>query len=388
MTNVTNVTLDPFIASLPSDGCAECTCDAEAESTLVDGSNVTLASTSKIVLVYPSECSEAVNESSVTVDEAISASPARIRLDKFLASELQGYSRSKIQSMIEAGNVSVNGVIVLNASYLLKIRDEIEIMPVVVPETNILDPDGDVNFSILYEDDDLIVVNKPAGVVVHPGAGNYDHTLVNGLAYYYGSLSSGGDSARPGIVHRIDKDTSGILVVAKNDYAHEKLAEQFKIHSIKRKYICFCYGVINPRCGKIETFISRDKCNRTKMAVSKDSGKWAISIYRTLKIFSNFVSKVECELHTGRTHQIRVHMAHLGHSLIGDSTYRSKNYNRLLANPTIQDKTHVEYVRNFTRQALHAYFLEFIHPRSQKLMHFESELPDDMQELESMLEGL
>ncbi|GHT97518.1 pseudouridine synthase [Alphaproteobacteria bacterium] len=346
----TNVTFDPFIDS---------------------------ALALEIVLVYSSEDSEIENESSVTL--------ARTRLDKFLASELHDYSRSKIQSMIEAGNVSVNGIIVLNSNYILKVRDEIAISPVVVPGTNVLEPDESVDFSVLYEDDDLIVVNKPAGVVVHPGAGNYHHTLVNGLAYYYESLSSGSDSVRPGIVHRIDKDTSGILVVAKNDHAHEKLAEQFKVHSIKRKYICFCYGVINPRCGKIETFISRDKYNRTKMAVSKDSGKLAISIYRTLKIFSNFVSKVECELHTGRTHQIRVHMAHIGHSLIGDSIYRSKNYNRILAGQTIQDKTQVAYVRNFPRQALHAYFLEFTHPRSQKLMHFEAELPDDMQELESIL---
>ncbi|GHU12333.1 pseudouridine synthase [Alphaproteobacteria bacterium] len=342
------------------------------------------ASVSKITLAYSSESSEAENASVADTITRV----ARARLDKFLTSELHGYSRSKVQAMIESGNVSVNGVIVLNANHLLKIHDGITISSVFVPEVYDLDPDENVDFSILYEDNDLIVVNKPAGVVVHPGAGNQHHTLANGLAYHYESLSSGGDSARPGIVHRIDKDTSGILVVAKNDYTHEKLAEQFKIHSIKRKYICFCYGVINPRCGKIETFISRDRNNRMKMAVSNSDGKLAISMYRTLKIFSNLVSKVECELHTGRTHQIRVHMTYIGHSLIGDSTYRSKNCNRILAEPTIQDKTRISYIRNFPRQALHAYLLEFTHPRSQELMHFESELPDDMQELEKILDGI
>lgn len=302
------------------------------------------------------------------------------RLDKFLASELQNLSRSKIQSMIEFGDVSVNGVIVQNSNYILKIRDEISIASFIVPETNRLDPDESVNFTILYEDDDLMVVHKPAGVVVHPGAGNRHHTLANGLTHHC-ELSSGSDDSgcRPGIVHRLDKDTSGILVVAKNDFAHENLAEQFKTHSIKRKYVCFCYSVINPKSGRIETMIARDKNNRLKMAVSREGGKLAISVYRTLRIFANFASKVECELLTGRTHQIRVHMSHMGHSLIGDITYKTKNYS--------VPKEIGNYLRTFPRQALHAYFLEFVHPRSQQLMHFESELPEDLQQLENLLES-
>ncbi|MDR2794743.1 MAG: RluA family pseudouridine synthase [Holosporaceae bacterium] len=300
------------------------------------------------------------------------------RLDKFLAAELQNISRSKIQSMIESGNVSVNNVIVQNVNYILKIRDEISVFSLIIPEPYQLDPDENVDFSVLYEDDDILVVNKPAGIVVHPGAGNRHHTLANGLAYHC-ELSSGSDDCRPGIVHRIDKDTSGILVVAKNNFAHENLAEQFKIHSIKRKYVCFCYSVINPLNGKIETLITRDKNNRLKMVVSQNCGKLAVSVYKTIRVFGNFASKVECELYTGRTHQIRVHMSHMGHSLIGDTTYKTKNYSL--------PKEICAYVRNFSRQALHAYFLEFTHPQSQQLMHFESELPEDLRQLENILKS-
>lgn len=237
-----------------------------------------------------------------------------------------------------------------------------------------------MTFSILYEDEDLLIIDKPAGVVVHPGAGNYSRTLVNGLAHHCGqSLSSGSDESRPGIVHRLDKDTSGILVVAKNDFAHAELARQFTTHSIARKYLCFCYAILRLPRGKIETLISRDGNNRLKMCVSRDGGKAAVTLYRTLETFSGIASKVECELKTGRTHQIRVHMSHLGHSLIGDSLYRAKNYSI--------PKEIAHYVNNFPRQALHAYFLEFSHPRSGKPMHFEADLPSDMQELELVLQN-
>lgn len=288
------------------------------------------------------------------------------------------YSRNRIQALISSGGVSINNNVVKDTNYNLKLKDKITILDnIETKENQTLTPEKDVAFSILYEDEDLIVINKPAGLVVHPGAGNHSGTLANGLAYHC-ALSSGSEDNRPGIVHRIDKDTSGVLVIAKNDAAHTELAEQFQVHSIKRKYICFCYGILQPLNGKIETFIGRDKNNRLKMAVvDGENGKHAISYYKTLETFSRFASKVECELHTGRTHQIRVHMSHIGHSLIGDSTYKLKNY----AIP----KHDAGFIRNFPRQALHAYFLEFLHPKSKKIMHFEVDLPDDMSALHNVL---
>jgi 23S rRNA pseudouridine1911/1915/1917 synthase len=190
-------------------------------------------------------------------------------------------------------------------------------------------------------------------------------------------LSSGSDQYRPGIVHRIDKDTGGILVVAKNDFSHAELAKQFAVHSIKRKYICFCFGIPQPSCGKIETLIGRDRNNRLKMAVVQDNGRNAVTVYKTIKTFSTFAAKVECELKTGRTHQIRVHMLHRKCSLIGDPLYKAKNY--------FVPKEISDFVNNFSRQALHAYFLEFLHPRSQKEMRFTSDLPEDMQLLEKVM---
>jgi 23S rRNA pseudouridine1911/1915/1917 synthase len=213
---------------------------------------------------------------------------------------------------------------------------------------------------------------------VHPGAGNHSHTLVNGLVYHCGkALSSGSDQYRPGIVHRTDKDTGGILVVAKNDFSHAELAKQFAVHSVKRKYICFCFGIPQPQYGKIETLIARDKSNRLKMAVVPDNGRRAVTLYKTIKTFSTFAAKAECELETGRTHQIRVHMSHRKCSLIGDSLYKAKNY--------FIPKEILNFVNGFSRQALHAYFLEFLHPRSQKKMRFTSDLPEDMQLLEKIM---
>jgi 23S rRNA pseudouridine1911/1915/1917 synthase len=300
------------------------------------------------------------------------------RLDKFLASEIKEISRSKIQVLISAGHVKVNSVLITDAGHNLKYNDEILLDENFEEEKPDLTPDNGIKFTILYEDEDLLVIEKPAGVTVHPGAGNFSRTLVNGLAHHCGkSLSGGSGKYRPGIVHRIDKNTSGILAVAKNDFSHNGLAKQFAVHSVRRKYICFCYSLMQPSNGKIETLISRDKKNRLKMSVSNDSGRKATTFYKTLRTFSKFASKVECELKTGRTHQIRVHMSHKGCSLIGDSIYRAKNY--------FVPHDISNYVNGFSRQALHAYFLEFLHPCSQKLMHFESDMPDDMKELEKVL---
>ncbi|MDR2067955.1 MAG: RluA family pseudouridine synthase [Holosporaceae bacterium] len=303
------------------------------------------------------------------------------RLDKFLTSEIGSMSRSKIQLLISSGRVQVNDKQLLDPNYRLKSGDKIFCDDNLVISKPDLTPDATVAFSILHEDEDLLVIDKPAGIVVHPGAGNYRHTLVNGLAHHCGqSLSSGSDEFRPGIVHRLDKDTSGILVVAKNDFTHTELAGQFATHSITRKYICFCHSILRFPQGKIETLISRDRKNRLKMCVSGDRGKAAITLYRTLQTFSGIASKVECELKTGRTHQIRLHMSHMGHALIGDSLYKTKNY----ASP--QEIYH--YINKFPRQALHAYFLKFSHPRSGKFMRFETSLPTDMLELEDRLQNL
>jgi 23S rRNA pseudouridine1911/1915/1917 synthase len=300
------------------------------------------------------------------------------RLDRFLASEIKELSRSKIQILISTGHVQVNSVFVTDASYNLKPNDEILVDDEWKIEKPDLTPDKDIEFDVLHEDEDLLIIDKPAGVAVHPGAGNHSHTLVNGLVYHCGrSLSTGSDEYRPGIVHRIDKNTSGVLVVAKNDFAHFELAKQFATHSIERKYICLCYSFPHLSHGKIETFISRDKENRLKMAISKNAGRRAVTFYKTLETFSKFASKIECKLKTGRTHQIRAHMSHLGCSLIGDSLYKTKNY----AIPA----EIADFIKHFPRQALHAYFLEFLHPRSQKIMRFESDPPDDIKKLEKIL---
>ncbi|MDR0753386.1 MAG: RluA family pseudouridine synthase [Holosporaceae bacterium] len=300
------------------------------------------------------------------------------RLDKFLASKWHEVSRRKIQVLISSGGVCVNGMSITDAAYNLKYGDEILLNDHFhfLDEKPDLTPDADIKFAVLYEDEDLLVIDKPAGVTVHAGAGNRSHTLINGLVHHCGkSLSGGNGSYRPGIVHRIDKNTSGVLVVAKNDFTHVGLARQFAIHSIKRKYICFCYSILQPSHGKIETFLGRDKNNRLKMAVT-ESGRNAITFYRTLKTFSKFASKVECELKTGRTHQIRAHMSHRKCCIIGDALYKTKNY-------AIQENI---AIREFQRQALHAYFLEFINPRSGKSLQIRSDLPSDLQSLEKVLQ--
>ena len=298
-----------------------------------------------------------------------------------MAEKISDFSRTKIQSWIKNGLVQVNSSVVNDPNFLLKLDDFICIEEKFGYEKFEVSPDRNVPFEIVFEDEDIIVINKPAGVVVHPGAGNHDHTLVNGLAYHCGeNLSKINSEIRPGIVHRIDKDTSGILVIAKNDFAHMELSKQFEIHSIKRKYICFVFSALYPTNGKIETLITRNENNRLKMCVSQSKGKNAITLYKTVKNYANYASKVECELKTGRTHQIRVHLSSRGNSLIGDKIYKAKNYSL--------PKNFAQIINELPRQALHAYFLEFIHPRTKQLMHFENDIPDDMKRLEKILEEM
>ena len=240
----------------------------------------------------------------------------------------------------------------------------------------------------MYEDKDIVIINKPSGLVVHPGAGNYSNTLVNGLMYKYKKkLSDLNGNLRPGIVHRIDKETSGLLVVAKNNLAHSNIGKQFSEHKIKRKYIALVWGVLRPLNGKIETLISRSRKNRQLMAVSEFKGKKAITNYFTKKIFSikdiPKISLIECKLLTGRTHQIRVHMSYKGNSLLGDKKYGKKNIKFKKINKDFEKK-----LNDLNRQALHAKSLGFLHPKNNELVNFESELPNDFKKMLNLLNKL
>ena len=275
------------------------------------------------------------------------------RLDKYLLDKIE-VSRSKLQKMIENGNVLVNGNKVKN-SYVVKIDDEITIDENYQEKIDIL-PEN-ISLDIVYEDDDLLVVNKKSGMVVHPAPGNYSGTLVNALMYHCNSLSTVNTEVRPGIVHRIDADTSGLLLVAKNDEAHIDLAEQIKNHTVNRKYIALVWGVINEDTATIDAPIGRDKNNRKKMCVTADNSKDAITNIKVLERYEK-ATLIECSLETGRTHQIRVHMDYIGHPIVNDPVY---GHNKLIDNDF--------------GQMLHAKTIGFIHPRTKEYMEFNSEVP-------------
>jgi len=302
-----------------------------------------------------------------------------IRLDKFLQLQLDQLSRTRIQNLIYEGYIKVNGKIVKHASKKIKNFDQIEVDFPPDKKTKIMP--NDVPLDILYDDNDIIIINKSAGVVIHPGAGNFEKTIVNGLLFKYkNNLSSIGGQLRPGIVHRIDKDTSGVIVVAKNDKAHIDLSKQFSNHTIKRTYEALVWGSLRPKEGKINEMISRSIKNRKLMAVRKDKGKTAITNYKTLKVFQNVslpkISLIECMLETGRTHQIRVHMNYKGNPILGDISYgRSKKKFKKI-NKNIEKE-----INNFNRQALHAKNLAFIHPSTKKEVFFEAERPKDFSSL-------
>ena len=305
-----------------------------------------------------------------------------MRLDKFLTLKLpqilpsdMAMSRSRLQKLISGGNLTLDDVIISDNSRKVKTGDAYTLN---VPPAEEADPVAEnIALDIVYEDDDLLVVNKPAGMTVHPAAGAWHGTLVNALLYHCAENLSGiGGVKRPGIVHRIDKETSGLLVVAKNDFTHQNLSEQFAEHSIERTYWAVVYGVLQPLEGTIEGNIGRSPYDRKKMAVVPTGGKTAITHYQTLQIFGRAASLVQCRLETGRTHQIRVHLSGKGYALIGDKIY-VKNHKSDIALPTDIKN----YVNTFPRQALHAKSLGFIHPRSKQFMQFDSELPLDMQQL-------
>ena len=308
------------------------------------------------------------------------------RLDVFLSKEISHLTRSNIKKIIDSNNVKINKKMVNSSSKKVKLNDSVSIVLLIKNLERLLP--NKIKLDIRYEDKDILIINKPKGMVVHPGAGNYENTLANALAYKYkNKLSNVGGELRPGIVHRIDKDTSGLLVVAKNNLSHSKLSKQFSDHSIKRKYLCLVWGVIRPLQGRIETLISRNKKNRQLMMVSDFNGKKSITNYKTIKVFNikdiPKISLIECELETGRTHQIRVHMTYKGSSLLGDNQYGKKNMKFKKINENFLKKLSV-----INGQALHARSLSFVHPTKTKWVDFNSELPDDFKKLLDLLNNL
>ncbi len=298
------------------------------------------------------------------------------RVDSFINKHNKEISRTRIKNLILGKNLKINDQVIDDPSKKISINDKI-IIQIPEPKKASLKP-YKYNLDIVYEDDDLIVINKPAGIVMHPGAGNYDNTIVNALINYDKKLSSNvGDELRPGIVHRIDKNTSGLVVIAKNNLTHENLSSQFNKHKILRSYQLLIWGKLRPSIGKIETFITRSSKNRQMMEVSQTKGKKAITNYKTLEVFENkntpTLTLVECKLETGRTHQIRVHMNYLGNSIVGDDKYKKKfkkikNIDLELNNLLV----------GLGRQFLHAKTLGFFHPQKKEKMIFDSKLPNEL----------
>jgi 23S rRNA pseudouridine1911/1915/1917 synthase len=306
-----------------------------------------------------------------------------LRVDVFINKKENEISRTRIKNLILDKKLKLNNKILVDPSKKLLSGDNIELL-VPLPKKASLKP-YKYKLDIIYEDDDLIVLNKPAGIVMHPGAGNFDNTIVNALMNYnQNSLSNIGDELRPGIVHRIDKNTSGLIVIAKNNQAHEHLSLQFSKHTIKRIYQLLIWGKIRPSKGRIETLITRSSKNRQLMEVSNTKGKKAITNYKTLEIFENqntpTLSLLECRLETGRTHQIRVHMKYLGNSIVGDDKYKKKFKKIKDVNPILEQN-----ITKLNRQFLHAKTIGFVHPRKNKEMIFNAILPKELEIILKML---
>ena len=317
-------------------------------------------------------------------DFVVAPEQAGQRLDKFLAAQAPELSRTRIQSLVSEGQVSLNGAVWGSASHKLKGDDHITMN---VPEAGDDTPVAeDIPLDIVYEDDALIVINKPVGLVVHAGAGHADGTLVNALLHHCGDTLSGiGGVKRPGIVHRLDKDTSGLMLVAKTDKAHKKLSAQLSDRTLHRRYKALVWGAPVPRKGLVDAPIGRHPSNRQKMGVVHRNGREARTQYLLAEEYGP-VSMVECTLETGRTHQVRVHMAHAGHPLLGDPLYglaRNGQVSRLKKGGLPEEL--IPQVLDFPRQALHAAEIAFIHPLTDEEMWFESDLPEDMQALISII---
>jgi 23S rRNA pseudouridine1911/1915/1917 synthase len=304
----------------------------------------------------------------------IDAHDARSRLDAYLATHIEGWSRARLQRLIEAEDVLVNGK-PTKPSYKLREHDELEV-ELTAPSTTSFLPEP-IPIEIVYEDETLVVVNKPAGLVVHPAAGIHSGTLANALAFHFQQLPDRGAGLRPGIVHRLDRDTSGLLVVAKTEAALEHLSEQFRDRTVFKSYVALVHGRVNVDSGVIDQPLARDLSNRTRMAVVR-GGRSALSLYRVRQRFERF-TLLDVELKTGRTHQIRVHLAWLKHPVVGDETYGAGRDN------TIQDAKLRATVRNLSRHFLHAEKLAFTHPQTNERVEFSSPLPAELSNLLTVL---
>ena len=306
------------------------------------------------------------------------------RADIFLSKKINDLTRSFLKKLIKKNLLKINDKIISSPSIKLKTNDYLEIKLIYDQEKKLIPKK--IELDIIYEDKDILIVNKQKGLVVHPGAGNFKNTLANALAYKYkNNLSNINGKLRPGIIHRIDKDTSGLLVIAKNNISHSNLGKQFSEHTIKRKYKCLVWGILRPLNGRIDTLISRNKRNRQLMTVSEISGKRAITNYKTIRSFFREdipkISLMECELETGRTHQIRVHLSYKGISILGDKQYGKKKLKFKKIN-----KEFVFLLNSLQGQLLHAETIEFIHPTKNKWVKFKSELPKDFKKMQSFLE--
>ena len=309
-----------------------------------------------------------------TISLEVSEADAGARLDAYLAAHIDGWSRARLQRLIEAGDVLVNSKLA-KASYKVSATDEIEVELAPPPESNFT-PEN-IPLEILFEDDHVIVINKPAGLVVHPAAGVHSGTLANALAYHFQQLANAG-SIRPGIVHRLDKDTSGLLVAAKTESAHENLGDQFRAREVFKSYVALVYGVVEQESGRIEQPIARDPRNRTRMAIVP-GGRGALSLYKIRRSYDAF-TLLDIELKTGRTHQIRVHLAWLKHPVVADELYGGGRYN------SVRDVQLRARIRRLKRQFLHAEQLSFRHPQTGEQMKFVAPLPADLTQLLAAIE--
>jgi 23S rRNA pseudouridine1911/1915/1917 synthase len=318
-----------------------------------------------------------------TINLIVKLDEKNLRVDVFINKRESLISRTRIKNLILKEKLKLNDELIKSPSKKVSVGDRI-LLQIPEPKKASLKP-YKFKLDVIYEDEDLLVINKPAGIIMHPGAGNHDQTIVNALMNYNkDALSTIGDELRPGIVHRIDKDTSGLIVIAKNNETHENLSIQFSKHPITRVYQLLIWGKLRPSSGKIDTFITRSSKNRQMMEVSNSKGKRAITNYKTLEIFENdktpTLSLVECKLETGRTHQIRVHMTYMGNSIMGDGKYKKK-YKKLKNIDTNLEKL----IYKLDRQFLHAKTLGFEHPKNKKKMEFSSILPQELEKIVKLL---
>lgn len=319
------------------------------------------------------------------LEYCVSVDDVGVRVDKYLGRVCEALSRSRLQKLISDGQVSCNGSVLVSGSVK---TEEGDVYIVTVPEPEKCEPEAEnIPLDIVYEDDDVVVINKPAGLVVHPGAGNWSGTLVNALLYHCGSSLSGiGGILRPGIVHRLDKGTSGLIMVAKNDHAHQSLSAQLSDRTLSRVYFALVFGVPLPIKGVVDRPIGRHRHDRLRMSVMSNAPRDARTHYRVLQSFGEACSLVECKLESGRTHQIRVHMEAVGNQVIGDPLYGVQPTALISGfKKSGYDSDIVKKFLSFDRQALHAKEICFVHPTQEKEMHFSCDLPDDFSDLLTFL---